>query len=453
MVAPRLLAVSCSFAAAVVAAVVSAEPLTYHLTDPAQKYVIDVLFTQSFDGAPAAITLKDKAGGQVLQRIESTEAFGLFKPESQNGQTLAYTEQSLLVFGDFNFDGQQDLAVRNGNDAGYGGPSYDIYLFDPESPTLVLNNAFSDLTREPQLGLFGIDIAGKRLLTQSKSGCCWHQSATWEIQGNTPVMLTENIKVAQMPSEATPLMPLGYTDITDRELKHAQWTQTRRLEGPVGEAPVMLRGTVDGKIAVELWWQVQGAAYVGEVRYPKSGSGKPIRLIGGPYDDGGVQLHELDDAGGTTGTWYLEGTPDAHGFQSGTWHGPGEWILSAKTRPTAFKVADAKLHPVVASQREGRYVVNNSEEPRVGELILKIVTSTDNSATETADIRMNVRIANDRVLELHEQYPLMAGNLIIAKDDKDDFIYRLQVLNGAIKFDAFGDNYQFSSAFVKQNNP
>src|SRR5690348_14562732 len=33
-----------------------------------------------------------------------------------------------IVFEDFNFDGKEDLALRNGNDGSYGGPSYDIFL-------------------------------------------------------------------------------------------------------------------------------------------------------------------------------------------------------------------------------------------------------------------------------------------------------------------------------------
>ncbi|PMY57970.1 hypothetical protein C1Y32_32320, partial [Pseudomonas sp. FW126-L8] len=81
--------------------------------------------------------------------------------------------------------------------------------------------------------------------------------------------------------------PNGYVDVTDRELKSGQWTERRRLEGPIGEAPVMLRGTLDDKIPVELWWQRQGDVYVGEVRYSKTGSGKPIRLVGNTYEDGG----------------------------------------------------------------------------------------------------------------------------------------------------------------------
>ena len=40
-----------------------------------------------------------------------------------------YGEQSALIFADFNFDGSEDVAIRNGNYGAYGGPTYDVYVF------------------------------------------------------------------------------------------------------------------------------------------------------------------------------------------------------------------------------------------------------------------------------------------------------------------------------------
>lgn len=446
MVTPRLLAVACLLASTGV----NAEPLTFHLTDPAHKYAIEVVFpqppVQTFDSAPATITLKDKTSGAVLQSIDSPEASALFKP----GSNELAADQNLLVFGDFNFDGQQDMAVRNGNNGGYAEPSYDIYLFDTDSPTLVLNKAFSALTREPQLGMFGIDPAGKKLLTQTKSGCCWRQSATWEIQGNKPVMIAEKIEVAQSPSEGNPFMPKGYVDVTRRELKSGQWLEQHGLEGPFGEPPVMLRGTLDGKIPIELWWQLQGEAYVGEVRYTQSGSGQPIRLIGTVYEDGGVELHEMSDDGEMTGDWFVEGLPNERGGQEGTWVS-GKRRLSIDTRPTVFKVAPQKLERVATNQREGHYLVRNAEEQRVGELILKILPGPDKTSPEMADITFRHDQLKEPMLEAHYQSPLLAGNLVIALDDKGDPLFRVQLLNGGADVTGYGAEYaKFRGAYVKQ---
>lgn len=450
MVTPRLLAVACLLASVCA----SAEPLTFHLTDPAQKYAIEVVFpnppAQSFEGAPAQVTLRDKSSGQELQRIESPEAFVDLERNSKMmeiNQAPAYGDQSLLFFDDFNFDGQQDMAVRNGSEGGYGGPSYDIYLSDPASPTLVFNPNYSYLTRDGQLGMFGVDPVAKRLHTSSKSGCCWHQYATWQIEKNQPVMVAEKIMAAQMPTEANPFMPAGYMDVTERELTAGQWIERHHLEGPDTEPPVMLRGTLDDKIAVELWWQLQGAVYVGEVRYGKNGSGKPIRLVGGAYDDGGVLLHELSDDGQMTGDWYLEGTPNVQGTQTGTWRSASR-EFSIKMRPTAFKVAPQKLERVADNQRQGHYMISNAAEQRVGEMFVKILPGVDNGP-ETADISLNAFQLKDPPSEIHYQSTLMAGNLAIVLDAQGGPIFRLQLLNGAASVTGYGEYQKYSGGYVK----
>ena len=38
-------------------------------------------------------------------------------------------EYSSLIFVDFNFDGSEDLAIRNGNEGAYSGPTYDVYVY------------------------------------------------------------------------------------------------------------------------------------------------------------------------------------------------------------------------------------------------------------------------------------------------------------------------------------
>lgn len=450
MVAPRLLAVACLFASAGV----SAEPLTYHLNDPAQKYAIEVLFPQppakSYEGAPAQITLRDKTSGKVLQRIDSPEAFAVFKPDGQEleiNHAPTYGDQSLLFFEDFNFDGRQDLAVRNGSEGGYGGPSYDIYLSDPKSPLLVFNPSFSSLTRDEQLGMFAVDPVAKRLHTSSKSGCCWHQYATWQIENNEPVMVAEKIVAAQMPSEAKPYMPLGYMDVTDRALKDRQWVERHTLAGPYTEPPMTLRGTLNDKIAVELWWQRQGEIYIGEVRYDKTGSGKPIRLMGESLDDGRVLLHELTDDGVTTGDWYLKEERNEQGELIGVWRS-GKREFKVKMLAVDFKIASQKLEPVADNQREGHYLVGNFAQRRVGEMVLKILPGIDNGP-ETADISLSYSQLKDPLSEINYQSPLLAGNLAIVLDAQGGPIFRVQLLNGAAKVTGYGEYRKYSGSYVK----
>lgn len=78
--------------------------------------------------------------------------------EAQMADTkLMYDYQSVVFIEDYNFDGTEDLAIRDGNNSGYGGPSYQIYLFSPRSKKFVHNQAFTDLAQNESLGMFEID--------------------------------------------------------------------------------------------------------------------------------------------------------------------------------------------------------------------------------------------------------------------------------------------------------
>ncbi|MCL9799829.1 hypothetical protein [Pseudomonas sp. AKS31] len=444
MVAPRSLFFVCLFATASA----SAAPLSCQLQDPAQKYLIDVQVeqapTDSFDPVAAQIILRDKASGEVLQKIATADAAELLTTDGAE-QSLHCDNQRLLVFGDFNFDDQQDLAVRNGNDGGYAAASYDVYLADSSNPVLMPNKEFSALTREPNLGMFEVDTAGKRLVTQSKSGCCWRQRAGWQVQDNRPVRVAETTEVAQAPSEANPFMPKGYTEITQRDLRGSQWVEQRRFVGPEGEAPVMLRGKLDDKIAFELWWQMQGAVYVGQVRYT-GGNGKPIRLVGEPYDDGAVALHEISDEGAITGNWFIAGEPDENGFQGGTWHS-GDRSYSFDARPTAFHIAPQKLAAVAADQREGRYVMATDDQ-RSAWLMLKIMR--DPQGNEIASLQMAATQPDKPATQVSDQWPLLAGNLLIAQKKITEPLYRARLLDGAVWVEAYGEYDALRGTYLKQ---
>ncbi len=91
-----------------------------------------------------------------------------------------------IVFEDYNFDGAEDLALRNGNDGAYGGPSYDILLFSKATGKFVRNSHLTKLASE-NLGLFTVNKKTKTIETFNKSGCCWHQTIRYKIVNNRPV--------------------------------------------------------------------------------------------------------------------------------------------------------------------------------------------------------------------------------------------------------------------------
>ncbi len=101
-----------------------------------------------------------------------------------NIKEIPYGEQSILIFEDFNFDGKEDIALRNGNYSCYGGPAYEIYLADKNA--FVYNESFTELGSN-YCGMFTVDNEKKQLQTMTKSGCCWHQFSTYIVEDNKAV--------------------------------------------------------------------------------------------------------------------------------------------------------------------------------------------------------------------------------------------------------------------------
>lgn len=130
----------------------------------------------------ATIDLYNKKTSKLFQTLKS-DNLNFYLNESQKPTVniiQLYNEQSPLIFEDFNFDGTEDLAVRNGNESGYGGPSYDVYVYNITRKRFVLSKELTALAHE-NLGMFNTDVERKRLITYSKSGCCWHLTTEYAV--------------------------------------------------------------------------------------------------------------------------------------------------------------------------------------------------------------------------------------------------------------------------------
>ena len=129
------------------------------------------------------IKLIDKINKTVIQSFTSEDLY-FYLDENQNPSVniiQLYNEQSPLIFRDFNFDGTEDLAIRNGNNSSYGGPSYDVYVSNSSKTKFFFSNELTKLAVE-NLGMFETDNERKRIITYSKSGCCWHQKAEYIVE-------------------------------------------------------------------------------------------------------------------------------------------------------------------------------------------------------------------------------------------------------------------------------
>lgn len=74
-----------------------------------------------------------------------------------------------VVFGDFNFDGTEDVAIRNGSGGNYGSASFDVYVFNSTRKKFVASKELTELASDYQ-GMFDVDPKRKRLKTYARSG-------------------------------------------------------------------------------------------------------------------------------------------------------------------------------------------------------------------------------------------------------------------------------------------
>lgn len=136
----------------------------------------------------AMVSISKKNAAKPFQTLQMPNLFlelGTDQKPTANLIELYGQNNSGVVFDDFNFDGAADLALRNGNDGAYGGPSYDILLFSKTTNNFVKNIALTKLASE-NLGLFTVNNKTKTLETFNKSGCCWHQTVRYQVVNDRP---------------------------------------------------------------------------------------------------------------------------------------------------------------------------------------------------------------------------------------------------------------------------
>ncbi len=130
----------------------------------------------------STIELFDKKNSKKFQTLTSDNLnFYLNEEQKPTANIIQlYNEQSPLIFDDFNFDGTEDVAVRNGNESSYSGPSYNVYVFNSTKKQFVLSDELTALAYD-NLGMFSTDSEHKRLITYAKSGCCWHITTEYSV--------------------------------------------------------------------------------------------------------------------------------------------------------------------------------------------------------------------------------------------------------------------------------
>jgi hypothetical protein len=161
-----------------------------------------------------------KNGGYSLQS-QSFNFEGLKPcPElgyEENQTTVSYKDQWDVFLDDFNFDGMTDLALRDGNNGGYGFPSYQVYLFSKGINKFVLSPSFTKLGQYQ--GMFEVNKDKKMIYNHTKSGCCSHTTEGYKIVNNKP------FKVYDHTVEGSVEVANGVTtpEVITKKLVNGKW--------------------------------------------------------------------------------------------------------------------------------------------------------------------------------------------------------------------------------------
>ncbi len=114
-----------------------------------------------------------------------------------NIKELPYGRQSLLIYDDFNFDGHKDLAIMDGQNSCYHGPSFQIYLATAHGFRLDTN--FTRLAQE-YCGMFQTNAKNKKINVMTKSSCCDHTYETYQVvAGKLKLLISSNDQLINNP--------------------------------------------------------------------------------------------------------------------------------------------------------------------------------------------------------------------------------------------------------------
>ena len=170
------------------------------------------------------VEVRRKGQSAPLQVLEPVNLFVSFSGESVPlvNSARRYDYQGVINVGDFNFDGEEDFALQDGNNGSYGGPSYQVYLYAPAASRFELSQPMTDLITET-LGFFEVDTAARRLRTAAKSGCCYHEYVAYEVVDNVPKPVHRLIEDALGGADGEDKMT-----VTEETLVRGKWRRKSR---------------------------------------------------------------------------------------------------------------------------------------------------------------------------------------------------------------------------------
>ncbi len=132
----------------------------------------------------AKFSIFKKGKKKAFQTVTTKTEFKTEGAKNPNPKIL-HNYQHLVFFEDYNFDGLNDLAIRDGNHNFDGGPSYQIYLFSPKTKRFVHNRAFTNLNQTKYVGAMQIDEKKQVLRSFSRSYGRWESIEEFRVVRGT----------------------------------------------------------------------------------------------------------------------------------------------------------------------------------------------------------------------------------------------------------------------------
>ena len=173
-----------------------------------------------------SVLLKNKESPEAFQTISLSNIEG-YKGYSVKNQSTGFGDKDeylhTVELGDFDSDGHDDIAIWSGNQGGYGGPSYHVYLFDKSAKKMLFNKPLSALT----VGASGIfELNNGRIISYEKSGCCEHYSTTYHFVDGALIPVEKTSEVLS-PNDSNMLI------VTTKKFANGRWSTVSTEQKPV----------------------------------------------------------------------------------------------------------------------------------------------------------------------------------------------------------------------------
>jgi hypothetical protein len=149
----------------------------FELSNVSQNYNVVVSIeacSENKCSGKATVDLYDK---NTMKKYQTFFTNDFYLNLNENRKPIFDSLKNSVVFDDFNFDGAEDIVIRNGNSK-YENPFYEVYLNDAEKQQFVLNDELTNLVRSNS-GMFKADAERHRIVTYLKEGCCWNLTAEY----------------------------------------------------------------------------------------------------------------------------------------------------------------------------------------------------------------------------------------------------------------------------------